>query len=104
MKDPLGNFILITPEGIGAAILEVGDVRDSLINHIGKTLQNPACIYQSKSVEITRYYFQFFLSTVFMCIVSKKNGEWYLENTLFNPGKEITENILVSKELLYARQ
>jgi hypothetical protein len=38
-----------------------------------------------------------------LCIVKEKNGEWYLENTLFNPEKRITEKILASNELLYAK-
>ena len=103
MIDPLSNSILMTKEGIGLALLEHDDIRQHVIEDIQKTLKNPACIYESNSEENTRYYFQFFKSTVFMCIVKKKDDQWYLENTLFNPPQAQTELIIAFDKLIFAK-
>jgi hypothetical protein len=103
MTDPLLNEIHFTQEGIGVAMLEPNEYKLLVIEDIQKTLQRPIAIYESKSKENTRYYFQYFKSTVFMCIVKKNEEGWYLEDTLFNPPKEETELILARDSLLYAK-
>lgn len=103
MIDPLSNEIIFSNEGIGLAILERGDVKDIVINDIQKTIRQPAAIYESSREKNTRFYFQYFKSTVFMCIVKQNEQGWYLADTLFNPDKKIIELILQHDKLLYAK-
>ncbi len=103
MIDPLLNEIHFTQNGIGIAILETGDVKNALIQDIQKTISRPACIYESSRKKNIMYYFQYFKSTVFLCIVKKDEQEWYLADTLFNPAQELTESILLHDKLLYAK-
>lgn len=103
MIDPLFNEIFFRQEGIGVAMLEINDIKDYVVNDIQRTLIHPICIYESKSKENTRYYFHYFKSTVFMCIVKKNEKGWYLEDTLFNPPMAQTESILANDNLLYAK-
>jgi hypothetical protein len=103
MTDPLSNEIIFTQQGIGVAMLEPNEIKANVIRDIQKTLQKPVCIYESTSIENTRYYFQYFKSTVFMCIVKKNEAGWYLDDTLFNPTNEQTERILENDKLVYRK-
>jgi hypothetical protein len=40
--DPLSNKVTLTQTGLGLAILEKGDVKESLIRDIRNTIKNPA--------------------------------------------------------------
>jgi hypothetical protein len=101
--DPLSNKVTLTQTSIGLAILERGDVKDSLIRDIRKTIVNPACIYECKKDFRVRYYFQFFKSTIFMCIARQTADGWYLDDTLFNPERDVVHSILLNDNLLYSR-
>lgn len=101
--DPLLNTVYLTPEGLGMARFEIGDVKDYVIQDIKNTIKKPACIYESATLTATRYYFQYFKATVFMCVVKMSENKWYLKDTQFNPATEITETILLKDKLLYAK-
>ena len=77
MTDPLLNEINFTIDGIGVANVEIEGVKNYLIIDIQKTIAQPACINESVTKHDTRYYFQYFKSTVFMCIVKKNEAGWY---------------------------
>ena len=103
MVDPLSNEIEFAKEGIGVALFERDEVRQYVIDDIKRTLEKPICIYESKNDVNKRYYFQFLKSTVFMCIVVRKENQWYLKDTLFNPPKAQTEQIVDFDKLIYSK-
>lgn len=103
MTDPLFNEIHLTEAGLGIARFETRDVKDYLIQDIRKTVTQPACIYESSRESDTMYYFQYFKSTIFMCIIKKNENGYYLADTLFNPEKGLTEHILSRDKLIYSK-